>query len=191
MARVSKNTFTKGLSGMVGKDMVFRQVGGRTIVSTRPEPQSEDSLTERQLAQRRDFKRAVAYARAKLLIPEEKQAYKEIAAKHALVSAFAAAVGDYLKAPEIMDIDTTAYAGNVGDFILIEAQDNFKVNLLTVTITLPDGTVLESGQATLPDGEVDFQYVATLENEFLEGSTITAEAKDKPGNVVTFIKEIA
>ena len=56
MAIVLNNLITKGLSGQLGKALVFRKVGDRTIVATAPSTNADP--TEPQKLQRERFKRA-------------------------------------------------------------------------------------------------------------------------------------
>jgi hypothetical protein len=97
MARVKNNIITQGLSGMLGGTLVFRQQGGRTIVSAAPtEAAGEPSAA--QVAQRQRFQEAAIYAKAQITDPASKAAY---AAEQdgSNGSAYAIAVADFLKAP--------------------------------------------------------------------------------------------
>jgi hypothetical protein len=78
MAKSRNNVVTHGLSGKIGM-LVFRQVDGETIVSTMPEQSSE--LTEKQLAHRKRFQRAVLYGTIAVESPETKELYETLAAK--------------------------------------------------------------------------------------------------------------
>lgn len=74
MAKVSRNIFTKGLNGSVGRQLTFVSRAGETVVkrksggSTRP-------ATEAQIAQRLAFARAVTAARAAGLTGAEAQGF--------------------------------------------------------------------------------------------------------------------
>jgi hypothetical protein len=61
MAKSKNNVVTYGLSGKVGDLLIFRQVGGKTVVSQAVE--RTDAATEKQKEQRKRFQRAVIYAR--------------------------------------------------------------------------------------------------------------------------------
>ena len=63
MAIVVRNILLKGLQGSLGKSLVFRHVGGKTIVSLYPQP-TKKAATEKQIKQRELFKMAVCFARA-------------------------------------------------------------------------------------------------------------------------------
>lgn len=189
MALVKDNILTEGFSGKIGGKIVFRQVGKRTIVAARPRQQS--GLTEGQKAHRERFYRAVSYAKSKMLDPVAKEEYAVLAEQYEFPNAFTAAVSDYLKAPSISSIETTAYTGNVGDVVAINVGDNFKIVSMTVTVTQPDGTLIETGQATLASGDAVWKYVATQGNGVLVGTTIKVVATDTPGNETTLEKVIS
>jgi hypothetical protein len=62
MAKSENNIVTHGLSGKIGDLLVFRQIGGKTIVSNAPRKSNSES--ESQKEHRRKFQRAVMYAKA-------------------------------------------------------------------------------------------------------------------------------
>jgi hypothetical protein len=84
--------------------------------------------------------------------------------RYELTGAFAAAVGDYLKAPVVSAINTSKYTGKVNDVIAISADDNHKITAMQVTIVLPNGTALETGAATFLLGDIDWTYKAKSAN---------------------------
>lgn len=65
MARVKDNLITSGLQGMLGDQLIFRTVNGRTIVSTKPK-KPEVPPSPKQLAQRALFKLAREWAKEQL-----------------------------------------------------------------------------------------------------------------------------
>jgi hypothetical protein len=50
----SINVITHGMSGMIGDVIVFRQRGGKTVVSAKPKP-TDHKATPAQLAHRLEF----------------------------------------------------------------------------------------------------------------------------------------
>lgn len=68
MARVKNNIAIEGLQGMLGKQLVFRQVNGQTVVSMRP-AKPEGPRTPNQLAWQEKFKIARNWARKQLENP--------------------------------------------------------------------------------------------------------------------------
>lgn len=65
MARVKNNLAIEGLVGMLGKQLVFRQVNGKTVVSMRPS-KPEGPPSEKQVAMRAKFKKARDWAKNQL-----------------------------------------------------------------------------------------------------------------------------
>ena len=90
------------------------------------------------------------------------------------------AVGDFLNAPDVDEIDASAYTGAVGDPIVVRAHDDVEVTGVVVTLTDATGTVLESGLAA-PD-EWRWRYDAQTAVASGTTVTVTAEASDRPGN---------
>ncbi len=176
----------KGVSGMLGDVVVYRELRGSVIMSNRPK--KRELLTPQQEETKSRFLRAVAYAKRQIADPVSKALYQP--SPHSrLTSAYAAAVADYLKAPEIRSIDTTRYAGAIGDEILIRAFDDFKVTSVLVSITSAAGNLLEQGvPELLLDSVDDYVYKATVANAVLPGTKISVVVRDKPGN--TTVKEI-
>lgn len=183
MAIVSNNLALQGLSGMFGRKMVFRQVFGRTIVAVAPAPPAGPGSAGQQKC-RNGFRDASRYAKAILLNPEYKALYASIA-KPRHLTAYNAAVSDYLTPPQIHGIDASGYRGHTGDAIRIYATDNVKVTAVEVSITAPDGTRIEAGSALLQPGQAYWQYQATAHRAGLPGTRITVTASDLPGNRVT------
>jgi hypothetical protein len=69
MASVKSNLAMQGLEGMLGKQLIFRQLNGKTVVSIRStKPLGPPS--EKQLANRERFKQARAWAKEQLKDPE-------------------------------------------------------------------------------------------------------------------------
>jgi hypothetical protein len=184
MANIKENLLTEGFSGKVGKQMVFRQVGNRTIVTGRAKKSTV--LTERMKAQRVRFKEASRFAKAKMLDPIAKAEYELLAKQLNLPSAYVAAMGDYLKSPVIDKITAEGYAGQPGATITVSTADNFKVTGVKVSILQIDGTVVENGDAVNTPGETSWTYVTTANNATLPGTKIKAEAFDRAGNKTAF-----
>jgi hypothetical protein len=184
MADVNLNALVDGLSGKVGKNVVLRQRGGRTFLSTRPAGSSIVSVKQQE--QRDRFQRAVRYARTALLKPEVKAEYEELVKDKEFLSSFTAAVTDYFKAPEISEIDLSGYTGKAGDQIIMRSSANFKITEVEVTLLQVDGTVVESGDAVSTDpARLEWTYLATQEVALITGLKVVVAAKDRPGKEVT------
>ncbi|RXK87333.1 hypothetical protein [Filimonas effusa] len=186
MAESKGNIVTSGLSGLLGRMLVFRTRGDKTIVATRPRktniPPTEDQLNVRQL-----FSDAVTYARAAVLNETIKALYQLKAKPNQ--SAFNVATADFYVLPEIRLLDVSAYTGEIGSKILIQAIDDVKVSKIKVSIK-NGNTVIEEGLATaLPNG-LDWEYIAKVKNPSLVGSQVTAVVSDLPGHHTNANKEI-
>ena len=168
MAKSRNNIVTAGLSGGVGNQLVFRQVNGVTIVAKYPN--RKESSTPKQIAHHNKFAKATVYAKNALQNAALKKVYADQAAKRPGVSAYAMAVADYLKAPIIDHIDTSAYMGvSSGEKISIEVADASKVMTVKVKIVAANKWV----------------YTTTAINAALSGSKVLITATDRPGNVTT------
>lgn len=185
MATTKNNVIVKGASGKFGRQIVFSQRAGKTIMSKPPLRTAPP--TTKQKEQQTKFARAAAYAKNALLDPTLKEAYTTEAKKRQDVSPYNMAMTDYLRPPQITHVDYSAYTGNAsGEKIFIEAADAFKITILKVKITAANSSTLEEGNATLVNGK--WQYTTTATNTTLTGSKITLTATDRPGNTTT--KEI-
>jgi len=67
MAKIADNIILTGIRGMLGDMLVFREVKGQTIVSTKPKKPT--SRTQKQQEGQERFKKAVAYAKSAMLMP--------------------------------------------------------------------------------------------------------------------------
>jgi hypothetical protein len=92
MAR-SKNALLKGLSGTVGKQFVFKQYRGKTVVSQYPD-MSNVKPSELQKEKRSLFAEAVKFARSINNNPKQKAVYLKKAEKGQ--SAYHCALKEYL-----------------------------------------------------------------------------------------------
>ncbi|GAA3930580.1 hypothetical protein [Hymenobacter algoricola] len=174
------NALTQGLSGKVS-GLVFRHHANGTVsVGDAPRP-SAKAPTAGALAQRLRFQQAAFYGRAVQQDPAAKAAY-ETGVNANTTSSYVVSVADYLNAPSIRNVDFSAYRGQKGDVITVQATDDFAVTEVRVHIQNPDGTLVEEG-AALPDPDgFTFRFTAQATNASLEGDKITVLAADRPGN---------
>ena len=185
MATTKNNVIVKGASGKFGRQIVFSQRAGKTIMSKPPGRTAPP--TPKQIQQQEKFAKAATYAKNALLDPTLKEAYTLEAKKRQDVSPYNMAVTDYLRPPQITNVDHSAYTGDTSDQkIIIEVADTFKVVSVKVKITAANNSPLEEGSATLVKGK--WEYTTTANNATLTGTKITLTATDRPGNNTT--KEI-
>lgn len=71
----SENSLTDGMTGAFGKEMVFRNRGGKTFVSKYPD-MSKVVPSESQMEYKLLFREAVRYAQSIVHDPKKKAAYK-------------------------------------------------------------------------------------------------------------------
>jgi hypothetical protein len=180
LAIVKKNPFTEGLKGTIGDKMVFKQVQGRTIATYKGVPTGEP--TEKQLEQRGLFQEATIYGKWVMSDPEAKAEY-EAKKSDKYNSAYAIAVADFLKAPEIEEVDLSAFHGHVGDVIKVKAKDDFKVMSVSVDLFDLNGAKAEGGMAVEDKKDLNWNYTLTTEIASLTGTKIVVKASDKPGHV--------
>jgi hypothetical protein len=158
MAKVKSNLVVHGLSGMIGKQVVIRKTkSGGYIVAAAPH-RSSTNLSEAQKAHHERFRQAIAYARTAKDLPE----YKAAADARGMTSQNVA-TADFLRAPEITNIDVSNYHGDIGQQILITATDDVKVKSVGVLIAAEDGTFIEKGAAVVsPSDGSRWTYTATV-----------------------------
>ena len=181
MAQIGKNVVTHGASGKLGNQVVFRQTGNQTIMAIAPGKRTKP-LTDPQLQHLQQFKEAVLYAKSVMDEPDKKAEYKA-AAKNG-ETAYNVAVGDFLKLPEVNELDISQYTGQVGNKIRIRATDNFKLTNVTATIYKADNTILETGPATSNGNGLDWYYIVTHQNSTLSGCKVKVTVTDTPGHKV-------
>lgn len=184
MTKVKENDLTLGLSGKFGRQFIFRNAKGQTIVARNGNKKRKK--TQAQKDQIKRFREAVIYAKAALADEAKKAAYTEKASRipH-LVSAYNIAVADYLHYPEIDEINVNEYTGQAGEEIIISATDNFKVVSVKVEIRQSDDTLVEKGIAEIAPTGVEWIYTTTSVNATLAGSKIIVSVTDTPGHVTT------
>lgn len=180
MAIIKENDLTEGMSGKFGKKIVFRVVKGVTLATRRPTV--ERATSEKQLAHRERFRLAASYAKAKMQDPAAKEEYRIMAGDEAFANAFSTAVKDYMVPPKIVSINVSDFTGATGSIIPIKVSDNAKTIRIKVSIVLSDGTIAESGEATLTRGDDAWKYITTQLLPSLAGSKIVVTAIDRPGN---------
>jgi hypothetical protein len=152
MAIVKNNHVVKGLSGQYG-DMIFRQFRGKTFVTPKPSIMPAKQ-SEKQRDNRAKFKLATEFAKKMMSQTDSKAYYARKAKKLKLPNAYTAAITDYMRKPQISEVDASRYNGRLGDRIKITAsKKNFKLASVNVIIASEDNRVLEQGPAQWHGGD--------------------------------------
>lgn len=177
MAKVKQNIVIQGLSGSIGGQLVIKiDKSGRTIVSAAPTFDENRQFTEAQQAQHEAFREAAAYAKT----AKDNEVYKN-KANGTPQNPYNVAMADWFHEPQILEIDTSAWNGGVGEVIRVKAIDDVQVKKVSIVISAADGTVLEQGEATAADS-LWWNYTTTA--PAAEDAKILATVQDLPGHVV-------
>lgn len=181
MASANNSIIVGKLNGTLGKELVFRDWEGKTVVAKYPKKKKGDP-TLPQAAMREKFLLGTHYAKAILNDPDPGMKENYAAALKPRQNVYARALEDFMNPPVVKSINPRNYSGAVGDRILVRAVDDFRVVSVQVEIYATDGTLLESGAAQ-PDGRgLDWVYTAGQPNPISAGSRIKAIATDVPAN---------
>jgi hypothetical protein len=136
MAHIKKNLFVQGASGMLGKQLVYKTINGKTYISTRPVRSAQ--VSEAQKRQNMNFKYASLFAKTAIADELMGPIYAEAVSRlEKFRSAYQLAVTDYLRPPEIGNIIVDSASS--GSIILIEAFEDPLVAKVHVAILTEDG----------------------------------------------------
>jgi hypothetical protein len=165
MAKVERNALLQGISGALGRSIVFRQMrDGSTIISSKPDF-SNRKFSKGQLIHQSRFQQAVAYARE---AARTNSIYAQLS-KGTPKTAYNVALSDWFNPPVIRNIKRQ------DGIIRVEATDNVLVAKVQVSILDAEEKVLEQGQALLGKG-IWWEYVPAMEGK------VIVEAWDLAGN---------
>lgn len=180
MALLNNNPLFNGLSGKLG-GLIFRQVGGKTIVSAaeakgtrkKPSPKQQEHLDK--------FAAAVRYAIAQMQDPAAEALYAT-GVNGRLAGAYNVAIADYMKGPTITATDCSACHGQPGEPVRVWATDNFGVTAVSICLLTSDERELEAGPATIqPEGH----WLYRTQHAYPTGTLLRIQATDRPGNLTT------
>ena len=181
MAHSDNSLVTGKISGTLGKELVFREWDGKTVVAKAPKKRKGEP-TPSQAETQEKFLLASRYARAIVRSPDKglAEAYATVLRRRQNV--YSRALEDFLSPPVVISINTRNYKGTLGDKIVVRAMDDFRVVSVRVEIVAANGTLLEEGKASEDANTLDWTYTATQANSLLAGSKVIAIATDVPGN---------
>lgn len=181
MANANNNIITGKFRGLLGKQLVFRDWEGKTVVAKAPKSRSGEPTAAQAETQER-FQMASRYAKAILSGADQSLAQAYENSLRPRQNLYSRALEDFMAPPQVKTIDTRNYKGAVGNKIVTRAIDDFRVTGVHVEIYAPNGTLLESGDAEQNLNGIDWTYTGTQANSLLTGSKIKAIATDVPGN---------
>jgi hypothetical protein len=183
MAKVKLNPIIEQVRGQVG-DLVFKRYNDEVVIARKPELDGSNPSAA-QLAARERFREAVLYGKMVMGDADTRARY-DAAAQAKGQPVFSLVVADFFHAPEIIEVDMTAYSGAVGDPIVVYVADDFEVAEVQMTLTDDGGQAIEAGAATeTPPGSGRWMYATTAAVN--PGTTVrlTTTAVDRPGNITT------
>jgi hypothetical protein len=181
MAHSDNSLVTGRISGTLGKELVFREWEGKTVVAKAPRKRKGDPNAKQAETQEK-FLFASRYARAIINNPDKSMAEAYATVLRPRQNVYSRALEDFLNSPDVKSINTRNYKGIASDKIAIRAIDDFRVVSVQVEIYAANGTLLEVGGAEQSTNGLDWIYTATQANTPLAGTKITAIATDVPGN---------
>jgi hypothetical protein len=181
MANSNNSVITGKFRGVLGKELVFREWEGKTVVAKVPKAKVGDP-TPGQAQTQETFLLASRYAKAVIKGQDQeiRDAYTEVLRPRQ--NLYSRAVEDFLSPPVVKTIGTGKYTGVIGSTIKIRAVDDFRVTGVQFEIHAANGTLLEKGNAEQQVNGVDWTYTATQANNPLTSSKVKAIATDVPGN---------
>ena len=181
MANADNSIITSKLKGSLGKQLVFREWEGKTVVSKSPKGRKGDPDAA-QAKRRENFLLASRYAKSVIENADQSMALAYARALRPRQNVYSRALEDFMSPPVVTLIDSRNYKGVVGDKIVTRATDDFRVTGVWVEIYAAGGALLEAGNAQQNVNGIDWTYQATQANNLLAGTTIKAIASDVPGN---------
>lgn len=181
MAHSDNSVVTRKLKGTIGKELVFREWGDKTVVAKAP-GKRKGKVTEKQAETQERFLLASRYARAVMNNPDQGLAEAYAKGLRPRQNVYSRALEDCMSPPVVKSINTRNYKGATGDKIVVRAIDDFRVVSVHVEVYASGGTLLEAGSAAMDENGLDFIYTATQVNGTLAGSKIIAIATDVPRN---------
>ncbi len=181
MAHSNNSVITGKFQGSLGKEIVFRNWNGKTVVAKAP-GRRKGPPTADQVKTQESFLMGSRYAKviSSGANPELAEAYTAVLKPRQ--NLYSRALEDFMSAPKVVSINTRAYKGLIGDKIVVRAKDDFKVASVWVQIYAADGTLLEEGEAVVDIYDLDWTYSVTQNNSLLPGTVIKAMATDIPNN---------
>ena len=181
MAHGDNSIITGKFKGSLGKQLVFRQWGAKTIVAKSPKARVGDPTAAQAETQER-FLAGSRYALSVTKGADQSLAEAYAKALRPRQNVYSRALEDFMSPPVVKFINTIDYSGAVGDKIVARAIDDYRVTRVRMEIYAANGTLLEAGNAQQNINGIDWTYTATTTNNPLAGSRIKVIATDVPAN---------
>jgi len=181
----AKGIATKGYRGMVGNTLVFKKWGEKTVVAAAPERVTK-APSIIQLAHQERFRLASYYAKRTMFDPDLLAEYRAAAEVKGIASVRNVMMADYFSSPRILECEVKASSSQPGSKSLkILAVAYVRVTAITVSVTDPDGTVLESGNALLNADTQISTYEFQDASNLIAGVSYNIKATSLTGNVTS------
>lgn len=181
MASSNNSIITGKLTGTIGKELVFREWKGKTIVAKAPKKRKGEPTPAQAETQERFFM-ATRYAKAIAANADPDLAAAYTAALRPRQNLYSRALEDFMSSPVVKQVDTRNYNGTAGSTIQVRAIDDFRVTTVRVEIYDASGALHESGEALQNLNGLDWTYTVRLGLSTPTGVRIKAIANDVPGN---------
>lgn len=97
---IQSNPIFAGYRGTINGQLLLRQCGGKTVVSSLPDPKKA-IFTPAQLSEQQRFRQAVSFARVVVSLPLLKARYAEKASKLGFRTAWNVAIAEYMSKTEL------------------------------------------------------------------------------------------
>lgn len=104
-------------------------------------------------------------------------------------SVYSLALADFLKSPQILQVETDDYRGLAGARLRVQAHKPYGLTAVQVAVQDAGGQVLEQGEAR-PMGADWWKYEITREHPAGSGQQLRITAQDRPGNEATLVVDL-
>jgi hypothetical protein len=180
----SKPGALTGFTGKIGASGLYaRIVNGRAIVQGCPVSRKQKSRPASVIKQQDKFRFAAGMAKGMMKDPAIRAVYARVAKGFA--SPGAMFVRDYYRPAEITRLVTTGYQGQAGYKVIVKVKNLVPVKSVVVTITGPDGEILETGHAVMQKNGITWHYRTSSAVRSVRGCILQVRATDIPGHSVT------
>lgn len=181
MATIRNNILVENLRGMIGNQLVFRQLRGKTVVSASPGSPRKES--EQQRDNRRRFRYATAYAKYMMQNPEMKAYYWHKARELNLPNAYTAAITDYMRKPVISKVSVSTRKKGRKMISIVATKKHFALKKVAVTVKDAQGVVLERGEAWRKETGQHWQYSPAV--ALIQGLLVEVSVTDRMDHFIT------